>query len=489
MSLYGESVIQLMDAKSGVVTDEVHSTNLITNAVSNIMSGCWNKRFASGASGYNRLFSLPSGKTFAETFYGGLLVFSKHLSSDANHILPTPDEIESFVGCANQGSSIVSSSFTGILNASETVISDDYCTFVWDFSPEQCNGDIACLCLTSNKGGSLGWGFDAEPSVRNVSIADLSTSNAWDSSVKQTLTYMPYALGVSKHTTSNSGWCYYFDEPYFYFVDRGTCYKMDISKLMNNRNSLRYSCDIASSIKLVDSFDTGVAVYANIPYIADGYGYCRDGDLGTELKLVKYSGDGKAERITIDLTNIRTSIRDYYNYANYSLNDAPRFIWDNKVVFFVGTFRQSDSSNDKGRVYFLNFDGSFTYSDMPNATILGNLLFSSYISTTPVRGVSFNIYQGSLLISCNNASILVKSDGTILDRAIMSSPTIYIDAFEYKTSNIWLPAPYALVDFDSKYLYGDFVLTSYLGTINNQSTVLTKTPDKTMRVIYTLTQK
>ena len=37
-------------------------------------------------------------------------------------------------------------------------------------------------------------------------------------------------------------------------------------------------------------------------------------------------------------------------------------------------------------------------------------------------------------------------------------------------------------------LYVPVLVSAYLGTINNQDTVLTKTADKTMKIIYTLTQ-
>ena len=58
----------------------------------------------------------------------------------------------------------------------------------------------------------------------------------------------------------------------------------------------------------------------------------------------------------------------------------------------------------------------------------------------------------------------------------------------YKNSK-WLKEPWCSFQFaGNEYLNTTELWNTYLATINNQGTVLTKTAAKTMKIIYTLTQ-
>lgn len=488
MALYGSSVIQLMDANTGVVTDEARSTNLITNAVSNILSGHFNKSFASGGFFDTYLFNTED-KSFPEVFYGGLLIFNKHLDENVDHILPTTDEIKSFVGCGSQIASDVNNTFRGTLNTSETVIADDYATFVWDFTTEQCNGDIGCLCLTSARGGVVGWGFDGLTNNNYTSFTKLNVSNMWGTTNSISFSSPYNTIGKFTGYSSNEGKCVYIDEGALYYVFRGTASKFDVSKLLDNHSSLRYACNIKDSVKLLDTIQTGVEVYRDVDYISSDLkcGYCKDGDVGSEFKLVKYSGVGLAERITIDMTNINAVHKEYSNANN--MNDVPRIVWNDKVYFIDGYYNSKTPDSTRLRVYVLNFDGSFTYKDAEDAIAVCKLLYGGadfYGNFT----AKFFEFKGSLfLCSRSNIAVMIDEDGTLFPRGIFAMSAITNNANLFDTSNIWLPEPYVVIPYNNADLYGDALITAYLGTINNQDTVLTKTPDKTMKIIYTLTQK
>ena len=136
--LKGRTTIQLMDAKTGKVTDEVTKDNLVTNAVKNALGGAFGKvamtdnyNFTMSKNGMKSFYTLPSGKNFAQTLFGGVLIFSQAIEENVDHIIPTIQEIKSFIGCANQSVGNTGNSFRGSLNADESVVGSNYVKFVW----------------------------------------------------------------------------------------------------------------------------------------------------------------------------------------------------------------------------------------------------------------------------------------------------------------------------------------------------------------------
>ena len=128
MSLVGKTTIKLFDDKTGELSDIVESNNMVTNAVSNIFNGFLNAVALSDNNevgehnSLNYLFDIPDGYNLAKTFFGGLLIFSSAIKKDVNHIIPTIDEMKTFIGCGNQGSSITGNTFKGNFNSAESVI-------------------------------------------------------------------------------------------------------------------------------------------------------------------------------------------------------------------------------------------------------------------------------------------------------------------------------------------------------------------------------
>ena len=512
--LKGKTTIQLFDAKTGKMTDEVTKGNLVTNAVRNALGGAFNQLASGnvwswGMGGTDSLYKLPEGKNFAQALYGGVLVFSKPITEDVDHCLPSIEEIKTFIGCANQSASNTGNTFRGSINSSESEVGKDYVKFVWDFNTDQCNGDIASICLTSDCGGAGGYGCDAKAdSLKGLSLRDFYSGRFWDASAGADLNYHAYgALISAKGWDSNGGKCAYIDGDYLHVIYRGSDNKQNISKVLSKAkfglglvDGFNYG-DIKSS----EVIDTGITAYIDIAYTSKDHAFCQ-GDDGsyTEYKLVKYSGNGVAERITIPVSNINSALNAYFGETGNRacLNWQTKVIHNDKLYTVTGQFNFDDLTThpNKLRVWILNFDGTYTFKDIAVTSKLITLL-----AGTSRRGGYYDVglgglfksYRGSLVYVApdeanGRAWFLVDDDGTMHTSAFM------VDNHICNYSNYCLddntdliPNPYIEINMHSAYplrLYVPLLVSAYLGTINNQETVLTKTADKTMKIIYTLTQ-
>lgn len=513
--LKGKTTIQLFDAKTGELTDEVTKENLVTNAVRNALGGAFNQlasgdMWSNGMRYIGNIYNLPSSKNFAQAMYGGVLVFSQHIAEDADHCLPSIEEIKSFIGCANQSASNTGNTFRGSINSGESEVGADYVKFVWDFNTDQCNGDIASICLTSDCGGAGGYGCDAkDSSLKGLSLRDFKSNNFWDTSVEANLGYSTNgALVKAKGWNGNTGKCAYIDGDYLHAIYRGSDNKQNISKVVSKAKF---------GLGLVDGFnygnitsseviDTGIAVYKDIPYTSKDHGFCQDGDGSySEFKIVKYSGNGVAERITIPASNINSAITAYFGQTGKSncLNTQDKIIHNDKLYVITGQFNFPDLTKkpNKLRVWIVNFDGTYTFKDIALTSKMINLL-----SGTTKSGGYYNVglngklinYRGSLCYVAPDGTngyawFLLDDDGTMQTSAFMINNDIRLYAYYCLEDNTDLiPNPYIEINMHSNNsslnLYVPVLVSAYLGTINNQDTVLTKTADKTMKIIYTLTQ-
>lgn len=513
--LKGKTTIQLFDAKTGELTDEVTKDNLVTNAVRNALGGAFNQLasgnvWASGMEYIDNLYSLPTNKNFAQALYGGVLVFSKPITEDADHCLPSIEEIKSFIGCANQSASNTGNTFRGSINSGESEVGKDYVKFVWDFNTDQCNGDIASICLTSDCGGAVGYGCDAKAdSLKGMSLRDFYSEGFWDASKVANLSYHTNgALVKAKGWDSNAGKCAYIDGDYLHVIYDGSDNKQNISKVLSKAkfglglvDGFNYGIITSSEV-----IDTGIAVYADIPYTSKDHGFCKDGGGSySEFKLIKYSGNGVATRVTIPASNINSAINAYFGATGNRnrLDSMDKIIHNDKLYVVTGQLNYADLTTkpNKLRVWVVNFDGTYTFKDISLTskmiTMLAGTDSKGGYADTGLGGM-FRYYRGSLCYIAPDGTngyawFLLDDDGTMQTSAFMIDNDIRLYSNYCLDDNTDLiPNPYIELNMHSSgsdlNLYVPVLVSAYLGTINNQETVLTKTADKTMKIIYTLTQ-
>ena len=513
MGLVGKTTIKLFDAKTGKLSDAVESSNMVTNAVSNIFSGALNSLIVSdiyklGSSddlGY--LFDIPDGYNLAKTFFGGVLVFSKSIEEDVNHIIPTADEIKSFIGCGNQGSSITNNRFKGTFNADESVIGDDYVTFVWDFSTEQCNGDIASICLTSDVGGNLGYGFSALD-AKYSGVLNYLRSDMWKPTNPADYSSSHFPLMKSSFTTGNAHDSF-INGNYYYYVYADKVYKYDISKILNNPGVgildgygyARYST--YDEVITLNNYSYDIFTTADTDKV---YEVNRNQSNVSTFTLLKVCCDGivTVRPVTIPTNNVLTSLFNYHRRSDISqvikdyMNNG--IIYKDKIYFLTGSVNSSDLKNNpnKLRMYVLSFDGSFSYKDIDCSGVIVPMLFGDRRtggSPSDNMGVKFiKMFDSLYLESADGTNgykyFMVSDDGSISSYPV----TVCGDNLAYYCRNLyknskWLKEPWCSFKFvENGCLNSTELWNTYLATINNQGTVLTKTAAKTMKIIYTLTQ-
>lgn len=473
--LRGSAKVQLFDAKTGELEKTVESSNLITNAVANVFNGaltafatcCNNGRSKS----LNYLYDFPSDYNLARALMGGLLVFSDRIEANIDHIIPSISEMRSFIGCANQGGSIEGNIFKGSLSKFEYNKDSQSITFVWEFSKEQCNGKIGCLCLTSDRGGQLGFKFNTLSGLTGGSVLSCLQSGMWNVSnwAEFSPGYPHYAMFKSPYTDQDAHGSFVIDTEYRY-VYRDTVYATNIEKLLNKQRAglelkdnfaygnnksydRKYSlssfsydifkCTDADKVYEIDRNMHGIMIdEENNLYLYSDYNqfsYYVKGSDGLESRAKYYVTGLKfwligvaSDDIVFDITNLLRSIYTYhgvayekertfsaldgngndydYKYMEFTASDVLAEFRDNAVIHNNKIYFLTGSigkSENKLRMYVVSFDGSFTYKDITCTDVLVSMLFG----TSSVGGSPFSHMDVHFTKFFDNL-VLVSRDGT-----------------------------------------------------------------------------
>lgn len=162
MAIKGKSVIELYNPNTKI-KQRYEDENIVTNAFKylfgqNIFAGA-NQDFMSNF--------LPLYKNGI----GGIILFDSQIEENPN-IVVAPNT----VGCTGYASTNAYSGpdlSRGGMNTNETSLIDNGMKFVWDFATSQANGDIACVSLTHEKGGKVGYGSNTYHSGDGILLSGL----------------------------------------------------------------------------------------------------------------------------------------------------------------------------------------------------------------------------------------------------------------------------------------------------------------------------
>ena len=151
--LKGIATIQLFDAKTGELQQEIKEENMITNAVGE----CLNlpDYITTGLDiNEDRSRRIVSYRNpIADNFFNGVLIYRNPIEENAEKVMPPFDNPE--IGHAGDLTSAVLD-HQGTYNSTESGNIENGIRRVWDFATDRANGKISCICLTSRAGGTLG---------------------------------------------------------------------------------------------------------------------------------------------------------------------------------------------------------------------------------------------------------------------------------------------------------------------------------------------
>lgn len=155
MPLKGKAKITLTNTVTGE-QKVVEKENMVTNAVSSILANNWCGLAQCGTI------------TPLKTLYAGVLCFQNTITESADNYNPPSEATNPMVAHAGDEPNMTAeqNSSRGSPNTGETTVTDTSVKFVWDFSTNQGNGTINCVCLCPNSLGNLGLRpFDANNTI------------------------------------------------------------------------------------------------------------------------------------------------------------------------------------------------------------------------------------------------------------------------------------------------------------------------------------
>lgn len=156
MKLKGVMTIELTDETTGAV-ETVTEENMVTEAVNNILGLNPMGIFYAATGEYDdAVLWNDSLLPICPNMIGGILLFSKALEEDTGHIYELSDNLP--VAYASNDVNSTANTARGSLNLTESMAIENGYKFVWEFTPSQGNGTIAAVALTSSFGGQNAYG-------------------------------------------------------------------------------------------------------------------------------------------------------------------------------------------------------------------------------------------------------------------------------------------------------------------------------------------
>lgn len=173
MKLKGETLIQLTNVKTGEV-EEIRHENFVTEFASEYFKEC-------GALNWNPLGSIQDTRPIDDLF-GGVMLFNKKIDQNTDdagnhpHPLYCPAGTKMIANGCVKFTSNSNATELGQYDATESGTPNDHQrVFVYNWDTDEGNGKINCVCLTTASGGYIGAGNTTSGVRDNVGIWNQST--------------------------------------------------------------------------------------------------------------------------------------------------------------------------------------------------------------------------------------------------------------------------------------------------------------------------
>ena len=463
--LKGKSTIELTDVRTH--KKEVYEEeNLVTNAVPDLL-----RLNLSGL-----MFPIQSTSTkfeevifpIANKCYGGILLFEDKLEDNpAKYIVPSTNKI---IGYASNDVNSTDSQMRGSANLNESIPLENGYKFVWDFSTSQANGRISSLALTHCRGGINFYG-DIYGKVNNTIRLNDTSREVGDEVLR---IYIGMVEANPLTNTFTSIW------PLMNKTLEIIKFKEAISSVgLNDKISRecfqkieKVTLDIQDFYKDVDSYYKEDSAFFDG---SDGYYY------GFIIGVSSNNKNTRLNRIKIK--------KEDYSFTTDS------WIIEDLILTNVGSYPNSDEYGAYRITNSLIKDGYF-YTINASKTHVIKININNPIDITeidlgfksnfkPDSDSYYRIYKyGDYIIGFD--FVIDKNDNVIRTKS----------SYFYRIMTPFIEYGPFIIGYGSyvrdnhrslyKMLY---LMTPYLGTINNLSSPILKTADKTMKITYTLTEE
>lgn len=463
MKLKGTAVIELTDVNTSEVETYVEE-NMVTNAVNNIL-GLNPMAIFYCEDDYNTgLVWTDNLLPICPNIIGGILLFSKALEENADNLYVQSDNLP--VAYASNNVNSTANTARGSLNLTESKALDNGYKFVWEFTASQGNGTIAALALTSALGGQNGFGSsvaDASPflQLKEVDIGTLGTAKQmvlfetvevdFENDILYSITFENSSVRIRKV--------------------RIPIFSLGLNEGINDTayTVLEDKAVTTSVFYFLGSY----TLYGEFMDGQDGYwyGFSNEGN-----------SSGDAEMLWVKISKEDYSIEE----GSWTLSKA--YLMD------VGSRDGSSSYPERvvqccmrnGYLYVPAYNKKGIYKiNVNNSADVTLIAFGFTSSWKPLcESGTCELYLtliGDLIVG---SDFQITADDTVIKtKGNTKLNHAATPLFQYKNFLLGWGGSYGS-EYRTMYL-----LMPYLATINNLSSAVVKTTDKTMKITYTLTEE
>lgn len=463
MKLIGTMVLELTDENTGAV-ETVTEENMITNAVNNILGLNPMGIFYKTSGEYDDAVMWNENLLpICPNMIGGILLFSKSLVENADNIYVQSDNLP--VAYASNNVNSTANLARGSLNLTESKKLDNGYKFVWEFTPSQGNGTVAAVALTSALGGQNGFGSlvgDAS-AIQQIRVVDLDSI----ADAKKMVLFETVEVDFEKNIV----------------------YSITSENSSVSIRKLRLPIfNIGLNEKLDDStytlLETKTLTTATFKFLGDytKYGEFMDGQDGY---WYGFSNQGNSSGNAV-MVWVKISKEDYtFIEGQWTLSNAKLMDVGNRDGSSTYPERVVKCCVRKGYLYVLAYNKKGIYKinvDNPADVTLIDFGFTSKWKPLCETG-SCEVYMtliGDLIVG---GDFQIRADDTVIHtQGSVRLKSAATPLFQYKQFLFGWGGSYGK-EYRTAYL-----LTPYLATINNLSSAVVKTVDKTMKITYTLTE-
>ena len=463
MRLAGNMTIELTDVNTGEV-ETVEERNMITNAVNHIFGLNPLGVFYEAGESIDGIAWNGNLLPICPNAIGGILLFSQALEENADNIYPMSGNLP--VAYASNNVNSTANVARGSLNLTESKALDDGYKFVWEFTPSQGNGTIAAAALTSALGGQNGYGSPVGDAsafllLKSIKLDSLSMAKQlvlfeavevdFENDLLYSITYQDTGVRIRKARVPvfTVGLNEKLDD---------TTYKVVDDQVVQT-TAFRFMGDYTLYGEFLDGMD------------GYWYGFSNEGN-----------ASGSATMVWVKIKK-----------EDYSITEG-QWTLSNAKLMDVGSRNETDSFPERilkccmrgGCLYVManNKKGIYKINTANPADVtLISLGFTSKWKPLCETGTC-EVYMtliGDLIIGGDFQ--ITAADTIIHTQGSFRLNDAATPLFQYKNFLLGWGGSYGS-EYRTMYL-----LTPYLASINNLSSAVVKTVDKTMKITYTLTEE
>lgn len=463
MRLKGNMVMELTNVNTQEV-ETITEENMITDAVNHILGINPMGVFYCEAQNSTGIVWQENLLPICPNMIGGILLFSKTLEERADNIYPTSENLP--VAYASNDVNSTANTARGSLNLTESKKLDNGYKFVWEFTPSQGNGTIAAVALTSKFGGQNAYGSlvnDASTFslIKDVNIGSMTNARQmvlfeaveidFEKNLLYSITFMDSSILIRKVRLPvfNIGLNEKLDDSTYTVVEEKAI----------PAQTFRFLGDYTLNGEFMDGHDgywygfsnvgnsTGSATMVWARISKSDYSMTEGQWTLSNAKLMSVGDrDGSS---SFPERNIRCSVRNGYLYVP---------AYDKKGIYKINITNSSD-------VTLIDFGFTSKWKPLCDAG-------SCEVYMTLIGDI---ILAGDFQVLANDVIVQTLGSARLNDSAT--------PLFQYKEFLVGWGGSYG-----SEYR-NIYLLTPYLASINNLSSAVVKTVDKTMKITYTLTEE